>query len=144
MSTPGISTRFTIGGLATGLDTSSLLEGLLAVERIPLQRLQSQRSAIEKERGLVQELNKLLLDVRNAALALDNQNSAQTGPAVSEEFLAYQAETSDDAFVTASVTGDAAPGTYTVRVGSLATVARDISNPFADVTTAFGGSGDTY
>lgn len=144
MSTSGISSRFTIGGLATGIDTSALLEGLLAVERIPLNRLESQRSAIQTERGLVQDLNKIVLDIRNAALALDNQNTTLTGPATAEEFLSYAASSSAEDFVSASVSGDAAPGEYTVRVNTLASVGREISNAFADTTTPFGTAGDTF
>lgn len=144
MSASGIASRFTIGGLATGIDTSALLEGLLAVERVPLNRLQSQRSAIQTERGLVQDLNKIVLDIRNAALALDNQNATQSGSAVAEEFLSYKAASNDETFVTASVSGEAVPGEYTVRVNSLASVGREISNSFADTTTAFGTTGDTF
>ena len=49
----GLIGRPTFGGLASGLDTNALLSGLLEIERIPLNRLQSRRSEIQTQRNLV-------------------------------------------------------------------------------------------
>ena len=77
--------RTTFGGLASGLDTNALLSGLLELERIPLNRLRSQQSEIETQRGLMRQLNTKVLALRKAAQALDNRNA--TGSA--DSFDAY-------------------------------------------------------
>ena len=63
--------RPTFGGLATGLDTTALLDGLLAIERLPLQRIQARRDEIDTQRGLMRDLNTKLLALRTAAQAVD-------------------------------------------------------------------------
>jgi len=138
--------RITFGGLSTGIDTAALVEGLLAVERASLGRIESQRSDVETKQGLFRDLNTLLLDVRNAALSLDNLNATQTGASLDEEFLAYQATSANEGVVVASSTGtgNPTPGTYAVTVSSLAAVGRDISTSFADPAALMGGAGDTF
>ena len=42
--TTGLIGRPTFGGLASGLDTNALLAGLLEIERIPLNRIESNRA----------------------------------------------------------------------------------------------------
>ena len=90
MATTTISGRPTFGGLATGLDTNALLQGLLAIERQPLQRMQSRRSEVDNQRTLVRQLNTKLLALRDSARGLDNRNTNLSNVSTSEEFLKYK------------------------------------------------------
>ena len=134
--------RPTFGGLASGLDTNALLSGLLQIERIPLNRLQSRRSQIDAQRGLMRELNTRVLALRSAAQELDNRNSAGTGAAVSEEFLRYSGSSSNEDIVRVSAGKGAAPGEIDVKVLSLARGSRRFSQTMtaAEKSTALSGT----
>jgi flagellar hook-associated protein 2 len=137
--------RTTFSGLATGLDTSALIESLIAIERRPVEALEDRRTQIESQRAKFRELNTKLLALRDAARALDNRLSALSSPAVQEEFLAWRAETSDEAVLRATATGSASPGVYQLSVDQLATVQRELSLAFASSTDPLAGvaEGDT-
>ena len=119
--------RPTFGGLATGLDTNALLEGLLALERMPLQRLQSRRAEIDNQRSLMHTLNTKLMALRDAARAIDNRNPAGTDNSVDEEFLKYEGSTTNDKVLTVSAGSGAAPGEIEIEVVQLARGSRRFS-----------------
>ena len=77
--TTGLIGRPTFGGLASGLDTNALLAGLLEIERIPLNRIESNRAELANQRSLMRDLNSRLVKLREASQALDNRNFAGTG-----------------------------------------------------------------
>lgn len=141
----GLLSRPTFGGLASGLDTNALLSGLLEVERLPLNRIQSQRSEIANQRSLMRDLNSRLVALREAAQALDNRNSAGTGVAATEEFLRYAGSSTNEDVVTVSAGAGAAPGDVQVEIVQLARGSRQFSDTFADAdTTAVLASGQSF
>lgn len=133
-----ISGRPTFGGLASGLDTNAILDGLMAIERQPLQRIQSRRGEVENQRSLVRQLNSRLLALRNAARDLDNRSTKLTSASTSEEFLKYTSASTNDEIVEVSAGFGAAPGDIQVRVEQLARGSRRFSTTFtaADVDAA--------
>ena len=126
--------RATFGGLASGFDTNALLEGLLNAERQPLLRIQSRRSEIDSQRGLMRQLNSKLLDLRRASQALDNRNTAGTDASTEEEFLRYAGSSSNEDIVTVTAGIGASPGDIDVVVSQLATGSREFSTVFASDT----------
>ncbi len=139
-----LSGRTTFGGLATGLDTNSLLQGLLALERQPLTTLNTRRSEIDSQRGLMRELNTKILALREASQELDNRNSTGSDFSTEEEFLRYAASTSDEDIVTVSAGFGASPGEIDVTVKQLATNSRRFSDIFESATeTPVLAQGDT-
>lgn len=126
--------RATFGGLASGFDTNALLEGLLAAERLPLQRIEARRSEIDSQRGLMRQLNTKLLDLRKAAQALDNRNSSGTDSATTEEFLRYSGSSTNDDIVSVTAGIGASPGEIDVKVLELAKGSREFSTVFASDT----------
>lgn len=124
--------RPTFGGIASGLDTSALLEGLLAIERQPLQRIEQQRAEVNNERSLVRDLNTRLLALRTAAQQLDNRNSTGSDFSTTEEFLRYTGSSSDDEIVGVSATSGAAPGDIEVTINQLARGSREFSSSFTE------------
>lgn len=142
MSSISSLTRPSFSGLATGLDTGALIEGLLLAERRPLDLLEERRSRLETQRGLLQDLNTKLLALRDAARALDNRTDLDTGPATSEEFLATRVSSSDETVVTATSDGGVTPGTIRIdSVSQLARVGREFSAAFSSQDTALGQTG---
>ena len=130
-------------GLSTGLETSTLIDALLEAERRPLRQVQAREATVRSDQALFRELNTRLLALRDAALALDNLNSTQSGPTLDEEFLRYAATSEDESFVGATVTGNATPGDIDVRINEVATAGREISEGFADPAAQIASPGQS-
>ena len=129
-----------VGGLSSGIDTAALVEALMTLERRPLDLVQQRKSEIESRRDLFMELNDKLVAFRDAAAALDNLSSGLSGPAITEELLAYTASSSDESILRASASSGAVPGTTEVVVDLLAQTAREVSDGFASATDIISGS----
>ncbi|GEM_PF-5933562 len=127
----GLIGRPTFGGLASGLDTNALLQGLLEIERLPLNRIQSRRAEISNQRSLMRDLNTKLVALREAAQGLDNRNTAGTDISATEEFLQYTGSSTNEDIVTVSAGAGAAPGDIEIEVLQLARGARRFSESFA-------------
>jgi flagellar hook-associated protein 2 len=115
-------------GLASGLDTDSIVSALLAARRQPIVRLQERQSSFQKQIKALEDLKTKLLAVQTAAKAMDTTN----------EFGALKATVSDADRLGVSVTSLAAPGNYDIVVNNLATYQKDGSQGFADLTTDMG------
>ena len=132
--------RPTFGGLASGLDTNALLEGLLNIERIPLKRIESRRAEISNQRSLMRDLNTKLLALRDAARGIDNRTTTGGQPSATEEFLRYSGSTTNDEVVTVSADSGAAPGDIDIRVDRLAQGSRRFSVATAANAVALSGT----
>jgi flagellar hook-associated protein 2 len=130
-------------GLATGFDTTAILNAILDVERLPLRQLERRRAGLEEERELLQQFNTDLLSLRDAAKAIDNRISTLSAPSVDEELLAFVAKSSDEALLTASASENATAGSTEITVNSLAEVSRDISTQFSSATDPIATVGET-
>lgn len=106
MSTAGIS----FGGLASGLDTKSIIAALVAVEERPIRVLESKKTSLNKQKSLFGDLKGLLDKLTEASKALKKTT----------DFLAMKASSSDENVLTVSASSSATPGTYTARVQKLA------------------------
>ncbi len=103
----------TFGGLATGLDTNGIIDGLMEVERIPLTRLQADQTW----------LNSRLTAFKEFDTYLNNFHSNATSLADRDQYFHRTASIATDEFFTASITDDAlANTTYNVEVRALAQV----------------------
>lgn len=145
MAIDSTGSRITFGGLASGLDTNALIEALIQAERAPLRRLEARRADVSDQQSRFRDLNSRLLRLREAASAIDNRISQLEAPSLDEEFLAFQAETSDEAVLTATAdgTGTATAGSFAVRVEQLATAAREVSAAYSSASDTVGSDGDT-
>ncbi len=118
----------TFGGLATGLDTGSIISQLVAVRRLPITRMQDQQKTCEQQISALKDLKSKLLALRDAAAALD----------IPSEFAALAARTTDESFLTAAANGLAAPGRYDIVINSLAAYQKDISEGYASLAENVG------
>ena len=128
--------RATFGGLATGLDTGAIVEALMELERRPLQLIENQRSRLDAQQTALQTLNTRVLALRDAAREIDNRINGLDAASASEEFLAFQASSSQESVLEVEAGSGALPGSFSVRVESLASVARRVSNAYATEDTA--------
>ena len=116
----------TFSGLSTGIDTASMIDQLVSLERVSINQMEQRKSAYQNQISIVQSLNSKLQNLQNKAKDLDTL----------EEFLSYQTETSDSDFVGISATGNASPGAYSITVDALATAERRYSAGIADKSVA--------
>ncbi|MBC7331415.1 MAG: flagellar filament capping protein FliD [Synergistetes bacterium] len=127
-STPSIQ----FGGLVSGLDTSSIIEQLMEVERQPLNRLEERINYLTWKK-------EALLEVNNSLLSLYNSVSDLT---FSITFTSRTVETTDEDVVTGRATNYASPGSYEIEVLQLAYGERLSGSVFSDTSAPIGtGSG---
>ncbi len=111
------SSLLSVGGLATGIDTKSLVAQLMAVERQPENILNDQKKALQDKVDVFNQLNASLTSLDTAMSAM---NTAAT-------FMAKTAATGDGSVLSAQATSTAQAGTHTVVVSSLAKFQRQVS-----------------
>jgi flagellar hook-associated protein 2 len=98
-------------GLASGLDTGTIVERLMQLERRPLARLLAQQRLEEARRQALADIRSRLQELADAARALRD-------PTLWSDV--QEVVSSDPAKVGASRVGGAAPGAYAISVTSLA------------------------
>ncbi|HEV7751472.1 MAG TPA: flagellar filament capping protein FliD [Baekduia sp.] len=115
-----------LSGLASGMDTASIISQLMAIERTPRTKITLDQSATTKRQSLLQDINTKLTALKSAN---DDLKSVAT-------WLDTQSvETGDATKLTATRTGGAPPGGYDVAITQLATAERrtyDFQSPAAD------------
>jgi len=129
-TTPSSSSAVALSGLASGLDTASIINGLVAAESAPMQAMQAQQTSLN---GAVSELSSLgsqLSALSTAAGALSSLTSVGSFTA-----------TSSSSAVVAQTSGATQTGSYQVTVNSLASEQRTYSAAFSSESNALGMSG---
>ena len=119
------------GGLASGIDTNALIDGLMGVERIPLNRNTARQQSLTSAKSTLSSVLNTFTAVKTAADAL-NSSSA---------FASYSLVSSDDKVLVATATGAARAGTYSIEVKQLAQETRAKSLGFASSTDALAQTG---
>lgn len=121
----------TFGGLATGLDTGSIISELMKIERAPIDRLESDKSFYQSRLKTFSELESKLKSFQEAAEAIDTSNELNS-PAVA---------TSSDEFLSATADSKIGTGSYQVTVVGLAQQQKDVSAGYADKFSNSFGTG---
>ena len=111
-SVSSLSSRLSVNGLITGLDTDKLLEGLLAVKQAQISRLEAKQKDVLGEQTAFKGIEARLLTLQSQLTSLSR---SQNGV-----FDARKAVSGNEDLLAAAATSSAAAGTYTFRVGSLA------------------------
>jgi flagellar hook-associated protein 2 len=119
------------GGLASGLDTTSIISTLVAAESVPLTTLKTKGTNISSASATISTFSTTLATLATAATALSTASG----------FNAFTASSSAPASVVATTTGNATGGSYDISVTQLAKAQRTYSNPQASSTSALGMSG---
>jgi flagellar hook-associated protein 2 len=121
-----------MSGLVSGLDTASIIDQLMSVEKIPRTKITLGQDATTKRQSLLQEVSSKLTslkfandDLKSALSWMDTQSVASA----------------DTSKFTVTRTAGAAPGGYDVQVNQLASAARqtyDFTSPATDGTIDIG------
>ncbi|MEW6172114.1 MAG: flagellar hook-associated protein 2 [Bacillota bacterium] len=122
-----LSTINRVAGLASGIDTEQMVQDLMKVARIPLDRMLQKRQILQWQQSDYRTINQSLIDFRaNQALKMKLQGT----------FSAKKATSSDATVVTATPGSNASAGTYNIEVTQLARVASDISSAALSASSA--------
>lgn len=111
---------FRAGGIFSGLDTNSIIEQLVALERVPIQNLQKKQQTIDTQKSLLGEISSALSALKSVLSGMDRPS----------EMLAFTAESSNDSVLRASASGLASPGAYSIQVLQRARAEQDRSAAF--------------
>src|SRR5699024_10561096 len=106
-----------IGGLATGMDIDELVEKLMSAERIPLDRMQQNKTTLTWKRDAFRDVNKALLELDNLMLQMKKGSTYNSKSVTS----------SNEAAISATASSSTVNGTYTFEVESLASSSINIS-----------------
>ena len=106
-----------IDGLVSGLDTTAIIRQLIAVERVPIQRLQDKSSALDKKLAAWRDIEAAFGTLRTASQKLANRSS----------FTATAVSSSAAELATASAVTGAPLGDVKFRVHRLATAHQQMS-----------------
>ena len=121
-----MASPITFGGLASGMDTNSIIDKLVQIERQPIQALQTQRAQETSKKALIGYINTKLTTLSSKLDVLKTQTAVQ----------GRKIDLDDAAPFTADVQGGAPTGTYSIQVNQLAKAQRTYSNTFAGADTA--------
>lgn len=115
------------GGLATGLDTESMIQSLMDIERQPEVRLESDKVYFNNRLSAYSDFNSTLTSLLSKAGSLDSASELQP----------QEATLSKDDFFSATASSTATAGTYQLKAFSLAQIEKQVSDEgqFADKST---------
>jgi len=115
-------------GIGSGLDVNTIVAQLVALEKQPLQGLQTKANALSARVSAYGSLQSQMSGLNDAAAALANADS----------WRAAVASSSNTAALTASVSGTPATGSYLVQVQQLATGQATVSPTLASSASSVG------
>jgi len=121
---------FSIDGLVSGLDTSSIIEGLLSIQQRQLDLFESRKQQIQVKQTAFQGIEANVVALKSAA--------QQLGSFTNDVFSVFEATSSDESIVQAAASEDAVAGTYRFSVSQLATVAQVGSQTFENSGESIG------
>ena len=104
-------------GIGSGLDVNGIVTSLLAVEKVPLTKLQNDATTIQTKLSAFGQIQSFVSSFRDAASQLQTASN----------YAVTSAASSDASSVTAASTTDAVPGSYAVSVTSLASTQSTVS-----------------
>ncbi|MBP2078914.1 flagellar hook-associated protein 2 [Oceanobacillus polygoni] len=105
-----------IGGLASGIDTETIIKQLMDAERIPLDKMGQDKTKLEWQRDAFRDLNKKLLELDNMMLDMK----------LSKTYNSKSIVSTMEGAVTATATAGASNGTYKINVKELASAAINV------------------
>lgn len=115
-------------GVGSGLNLQQLLSDLVSAEKKPITLIQQQQSAYKTKISAYGSISSKLSALQTAANALKSPLSLES----------YKASSSDTAIASATTGVGAAPGSYNVHIGTLATAHSLNSTAVPDATAAIG------
>lgn len=132
MTTISSTGTVSFSGLASGIDTDSIVESLIEVESAPKTLLEDKITYLETKQTTYDEFNTLLEAFYDSALGLNNENDINT----------FEVTNSGSSSFSVSTTSLVSAGSYSVEVISLAQQQKDISTNYVTDTDSTTLSGE--
>ncbi len=107
-----------IGGIASGIDTESIIKNLMKVERQPLDRFFQQKQRLEWQRDAYRDMNLQLKNLHDSASSIRLRGAFNTREAV----------VTDTKILAATANASVRNGTYKIDVSKIANSERYVSN----------------
>jgi len=117
-----------IGGLVSGIDTDSIITGMLKIQQQQIDQFNSKKTTIQTKQTAYQSLQTQLVSLRTTAISLASS--------AGNPFDARIVTVSNPDAIVATASAKAASGTYQIKVNSLATAQQVASQEFADPDSA--------
>ncbi len=118
--------NITFGGLASGMDTGSIVSELMKIERMPLERLEREKSYLNNRLDAFKGFDTKLDDLKDFFKDFDS----------SSELRSFSATAASEDYFTLSADSTSVAGSYQVEVQNLAQVQKDVGVGYADKTAA--------
>ncbi len=119
-------------GMVSGLDTNQIIDGLMAVDSKPLNRLGARKTDLTTKKDTFTSMKSQLIDLNTSISGLKNSAS----------FGAFSASSTDEEALTLNASSSANEGTYKVKILSLAQAETLSSNSFSDTGSRLGLIGE--
>ena len=116
-----------INGLASGLNTDQIIQGLLAINQQQITDLQTSQSTVQQQQGAYQTIENQLLTLQNDIAGL--------GKSINGAFDGRTATVSNPSLLSAAADSTAVPGVYSVQINNLATAQQTASQGFASASS---------
>ena len=113
-----MSSGVSLSGLASGLDTKSIIEQLMSLERRPLDNIKAKQTAHNSRVSAVKSVQDLIGSLQTAAKGLSERSKMNAKSAVTDT------PNTSPAVLSASASADAINGSFKVTVKQLATATR--------------------
>ena len=127
-----------VSGLSSGIDWKTMLEQLREVENKKVVLIQNQETTYQNKLTAWQALNTKLLSLKTVAQTLNQTDQFN----LYKTTLSSNTTTAADDILSVNTSSDAAPGTYQIKVISLASAQKLSSTSYGSRTTALNLSGD--
>jgi len=122
--------NFSIGGLATGLDTNTIITQLMELERSPQRVLKAKQKTYQAQSDVYTKLK----------TALANLQTIATGMSTSTGFKGMLSTVADNSVLSVTAASTASPGNHTLEVLTLARSQRQVTTGYASGTDFNTGS----
>jgi flagellar hook-associated protein 2 len=119
-------------GLASGLDTTKIIEQLMEVESKPLKRLEDRQTDLTNKKDAYTSIKSDLLSLKTSVSDLRNSSA----------FSVFSASSSDEEALTLSALPSAREGNYRIKIRSLAQAKALSGNSYTASDTPIGLSGE--
>lgn len=130
-SSLGSTAPINFTGLASGLDTNSIIQKLMSLDQAPVTQLQNQQAVLQNQQQVYSQLSSLLSAFQTSASTLNSPSAFQN----------VSASSSDTTVATVVAGNTAQVGTYNLTVTQLALAQKLSSAAQTNATTALGYSG---
>ncbi len=119
-------------GLASGLDTKKIIDDLVKVDSVPLNRLEKQKENLRAKSDVYDTIKSNLLELKDKAYEVKNSSTLE----------AFSASSSDEEALSLNVSTNAVPGNYSLKILELAQAKTISGNSFQNTDTDIGLSGN--